>query len=236
MRKKRILSLILALLMLLIATACGGAKKSAGDSTAKGGSPAAESSISQESRSQKESGKTDSKNADSAAADSKKTGRTEDVDGSAGGKKEDASSSGGSAGISKESKAGAAESTPSVREEPESSLDPDGSYTSKEDVALYLHLYGKLPSNFITKKEAKALGWEGGSLEPYAPGKCIGGDRFGNYEGLLPKVKGRTYFECDIDTLGKKKRGAKRIIYSTDGQIYYTEDHYESFELLYGEE
>ena len=237
MRKKRILSLILALLMLLIAGACGGVKKSAGDSTAKGGTPAPESSISQESRSQKVSGKTDSKNADSAAADLKKPDRTEDADGSAGGKRtEDASSSGESAGSSKESKAGTAESTPSVKEEPKSSLDPDGSYTSKEDVALYLHLYGKLPSNFITKKEAKALGWEGGSLEPYAPGKCIGGDRFGNYEGLLPKVKGRTYYECDIDTLGKKKRGAKRIIYSSDGQIYYTDDHYESFELLYGEE
>ena len=237
MRKKRILSLILALLMLLIATACGGVKKSAGDSTAKGGTPAAESSISQESRSQKVSGQTDSKNADSAAADLKKPDRTEDADGSAGGKRtEDASSSGESAGSSKESKAGTAESTPSVKEEPKNSLDPDGSYTSKEDVALYLHLYGKLPSNFITKKEAKALGWEGGSLEPYAPGKCIGGDRFGNYEGLLPKVKGRTYYECDIDTLGKKKRGAKRIIYSSDGQIYYTDDHYESFELLYGEE
>lgn len=237
MRKKRILSLILALLMLIIATACGGTSKPAADSTAKGGTPAAESSILQESRSQKESGKTDSKNAGSAAADSKKTDRTEAADGSAGEKKtEDASSSGESAGGSKESKAGTAESTPSVKEESKSSLDPDGSYTSKEDVALYLHLYGKLPSNFITKKEAKALGWQGGSLEPYAPGKCIGGDRFGNYEGILPKVKGRTYYECDIDTLGKKKRGAKRIIYSSDGQIYYTGDHYETFELLYGEE
>ena len=177
------------------------------------------------------------KNAGSAAADSKRTDRTEAADGSAGEKKtEDASSSGESAGGSKESKASTAESTPSVKEESKSSLDPDGSYTSKEDVALYLHLYGKLPSNFITKKEAKALGWQGGSLEPYAPGKCIGGDRFGNYEGILPKVKGRTYYECDIDTLGKKKRGAKRIIYSSDGQIYYTGDHYETFELLYGEE
>lgn len=237
MRKKRILSLILALLMLLIASACGGVNKPAGDSTAKDGTPAAESSISQESRSQKESGKTDQKDQGSAAADSKKADRTEAADGSAAGKKtEDASSSGESAGSSKESKAGSAESTPSVKEESKSSLDPDGSYTSKEDVALYLHLYGKLPSNFITKKEAKALGWQGGSLEPYAPGKCIGGDRFGNYEGILPKVKGRTYYECDIDTLGKKKRGAKRIIYSSDGQIYYTGDHYETFELLYGEE
>lgn len=115
-------------------------------------------------------------------------------------------------------------------------LDKDGSYTTKEDVALYIHTYGKLPSNFITKNEARDLGWEGGSLEPFAPGKCIGGDRFGNYEGLLPKADGRTYTECDIDTLGEKSRGAKRIVFSNDGLIYYTEDHYETFELLYGED
>lgn len=111
-----------------------------------------------------------------------------------------------------------------------------GSYTTKEDVALYIHLYGHLPGNFITKAEAQALGWSGGSLEPYAPGKCIGGSRFGNYEGLLPEKDGRTYQECDIDTLGAKSRGAKRLVYSNDGLIYYTGDHYESFELLYGEE
>ena len=79
------------------------------------------------------------------------------------------------------------------------------------------------------------MGWEGGSLEPYAPGRCIGGSRFGNHEGLLPEKDGRTYQECDIDTLGADKRGAKRIVYSNDGLIYYTEDHYGSFELLYGE-
>lgn len=114
-------------------------------------------------------------------------------------------------------------------------IDEDGTYTSKEDVALYLHTYGKLPSNFITKGEAEKLGWKGGGLEKIAPGKCIGGDRFGNYEGLLPKKSGRTYTECDIDTLGKSSRGAKRIVFSNDGLIYYTEDHYESFTLLYGE-
>ena len=115
-------------------------------------------------------------------------------------------------------------------------IDEDGSYTSKEEVALYIHTYGRLPDNFITKKEAQALGWPGGSLEPYAPGKCIGGSRFGNYEGLLPEKEGRTYTECDIDTLGAESRGAKRIVFSNDGLIYYTGDHYESFELLYGEE
>ena len=114
--------------------------------------------------------------------------------------------------------------------------DPDGSYTSKEDVALYIHLYGCLPSNFITKSEARKLGWKSGSVEKYAPGKCIGGDRFGNYEGLLPKAAGRTYYECDIDTLGGKSRGAKRIVFSNDGLVYYTSDHYASFTLLYAEE
>lgn len=118
----------------------------------------------------------------------------------------------------------------------EDTLPEDGAYTSKEDVSLYIHTYGRLPDNFITKKEAQNLGWPGGDLEPYAPGMCIGGSRFGNYEGLLPEAKGRTYTECDIDTLGARSRGAKRIVFSNDGLIYYTEDHYESFELLYGDE
>ena len=120
-------------------------------------------------------------------------------------------------------------------EEPEL-LDIDGSYDSKEDVALYIHQYGCLPSNYITKKEAEALGWTGGTVERYAPGKCIGGSRFGNREELLPEKEGRTYTECDIDTLGAKERGAKRIVFSNDGLIYYTGDHYNSFELLYGNE
>ena len=125
---------------------------------------------------------------------------------------------------------------PAETEEPEELLlDENGSYDSKEEVALYIHLYGHLPSNYITKKDAEKLGWPGGGLEPYAPGKCIGGSHFGNYEGLLPEAKGRRYTECDIDTLGAKSRGAKRIIFSNDGLIYYTDDHYKSFELLYGE-
>ena len=113
-----------------------------------------------------------------------------------------------------------------------SEITEDGTYTTKNDVALYLHVYGHLPDNFITKKEAKALGWGGGSLEQYAPGKCIGGDRFGNYEKLLPAD--RSYHECDINTLGAKSRGAERLVFSGDGLIYYTGDHYNTFTLLYG--
>lgn len=116
-------------------------------------------------------------------------------------------------------------------------LEESGSYISKEDVAAYIHQFGHLPDNFITKKEAKNAGWVSskGNLSEAAPGKSIGGDRFGNYEGILPEKEGRQYYECDIDSDGGY-RGAKRIIYSDDGLVYYTEDHYETFELLYGEE
>ncbi len=116
-------------------------------------------------------------------------------------------------------------------------ISEEGTYTSKEDVAAYLHEYGHLPSNYLTKKEAKALGWVSseGNLDEVAPGMSIGGDYFGNYEGTLPEADGRDYHECDIDFDGTY-RNAKRIVYSDDGLIYYTEDHYETFELLYGEE
>ena len=107
-------------------------------------------------------------------------------------------------------------------------------YSSKEEVASYINKYNKLPSNYITKKEAENLGWESskGNLWDVADGKSIGGDKFGNREGLLPKKSGRQYYECDIDYNGGY-RGAKRIIYSNDGLIYYTEDHYKTFEQLY---
>ncbi|MEG1017433.1 MAG: ribonuclease domain-containing protein [Oscillospiraceae bacterium] len=113
----------------------------------------------------------------------------------------------------------------------------DEEYTSKEELAAYIHEFGHLPTNFITKNEAEAMGWEDkqGNLADVAPQKSIGGGRFGNYEGLLPNKKGREWRECDV---GYKEgyRNAKRIVYSNDGLIYYTEDHYKTFLLLYGEE
>jgi len=113
-------------------------------------------------------------------------------------------------------------------------IDKNGTYTSKEDVALYIHTYNKLPKNYITKSEAEDLGWVSskGNLDRVAPGKSIGGDYFGNREGLLPKKSGRKYTECDIDFEGGY-RNSKRIIFSNDGLIFYTEDHYETFERLY---
>lgn len=126
----------------------------------------------------------------------------------------------------------AQETTPSGR-----TVTEDGQYSSKEEVALYLHLYGHLPSNYLTKSEAEDRGWVAskGNLWKVTDHMSIGGDRFGNREGNLPTKKGRRYFECDIDYQGGR-RGAKRIIYSNDGLIYYTEDHYETFTLLYGDE
>ena len=115
-------------------------------------------------------------------------------------------------------------------------LDENGWYSSKEEVALYIHLYDRLPGNYVSKQEAEEAGWHGGNVERYTgEGTAIGGSYFGNREGLLPKAEGRSYTECDIDTVGESSRGAKRIVFSNDGLIYYTEDHYESFELLYGE-
>lgn len=104
----------------------------------------------------------------------------------------------------------------------------EGEYTDKEGIASYIVLFGKLPRNFITKGEARKLGWQGGPLEPYAPGKSIGGDRFGNYERVLPQG---SYRECDVDTRGRP-RGAKRIVYTADRRVYYSEDHYRTFKRI----
>lgn len=110
-------------------------------------------------------------------------------------------------------------------------IDQSDTYDQKDDVALYLHTYHELPSNYMTKAEAREHGWEGGALSQVVEGMCIGGDVFGNYEGILPEED--TYHECDINTLNSTSRGAERIIWSDDWDIYYTDDHYETFELLY---
>ena len=108
----------------------------------------------------------------------------------------------------------------------------DGTYTSPEEVAAYIDRYDTLPENYITKSEAEDLGWESseGNLWEVADGMSIGGDYFGNYEGLLPEED--DYREADVNYDGGY-RGAERIIYSDDGDIYYTDDHYESFQQLY---
>lgn len=109
-------------------------------------------------------------------------------------------------------------------------------YSTKDELAAYIHQFNELPPNYLTKNEAEELGWDNseGNLWEVTDGMLIGGDYFGNREGLLPKKSGRTYYEADINYDGGY-RGAERIVYSNDGLIFYTDDHYESFEQLYGE-
>ena len=109
----------------------------------------------------------------------------------------------------------------------------DGWYSTMEEVAVYIATYHGLPGNYITKNQATNLGWSSsaGNLWRVAKGKSIGGDRYGNYEGLLPDKKGRTWKKCDIDYQGGY-RGGKRIVFSSDWLIYYTGDHYASFDQV----
>ncbi len=116
-------------------------------------------------------------------------------------------------------------------------LAEDGAYSTPKEVAGYPDIYGQLPQNDLTERQAKARGWSGaeGNLWEVAEGMSIGGDRFGNREGCLPEVEGRVWYECDVNYAGGF-RGAERLLYSNDGLIYYTNDHYESFTPIYGEE
>ena len=122
----------------------------------------------------------------------------------------------------------AAESAEAPTEEPGPIIEPQA-------VADYLFEHGELPDNFITKREAEELGWDRNYVSDVAPGKSIGGDRFGNYEGKLPSAKGRKFFECDVNYRGGK-RGGERIVYSNDGHVWYTKDHYGTFEELFPSE
>jgi ribonuclease T1 len=113
-------------------------------------------------------------------------------------------------------------------------LEEAGYYYIADDVALYLHAYNKLPDNYITKSQAKEMGWDSqeGNLWDVADGYVIGGDNFGNREKLLPIKDGRKYYEADVNYNGGY-RGAERLVYSNDGLVFYTKDHYDSFEQLY---
>ncbi len=208
MRYRKILPLFLALVLIVLA-GCGG--KSTGESTGNAGFSGL-SSVSVKEADAKESGE------DIIEPEelTEETPESEDAEGDA-------------------EESSADEASDPIEETPE--ISESDTPTEKEALAAYIHRYGHLPDNFITKSEAKALGWVSseGNLDKVAPGCSIGGDYFGNYEGSLPEAQGRKYYECDVGYAGGY-RDARRIIFSNDGLIYYTEDHYETFELLYGEE
>lgn len=130
---------------------------------------------------------------------------------------------------------GSADGTTTIITEESTTFFPTegGYYYDLENVVLYLYYYGELPDNYITKRKARALGWEGGSVEEYLEGAAIGGDTFGNREGLLPDGD---YTECDLNTLGADARGAERLVFSDDGRYYHTEDHYANFTEVWVED
>ncbi|MBQ9003179.1 MAG: hypothetical protein IJ087_15120 [Eggerthellaceae bacterium] len=114
------------------------------------------------------------------------------------------------------------------------SIVESGEYTDKDSVADYIHLYGHLPGNYVSKTKAREAGWSSteGNLRDVLPGKSIGGSEFYDDDDQLPDAPGRRWTECDIDYSGGYRNG-KRIVFSNDGLIYYTADHYKTFERLY---
>lgn len=121
-----------------------------------------------------------------------------------------------------------------VRTEKPTAAPKQTAITAPQDIADYIFAHGTLPDNFLTKDEARQLGWDSSKnyVSDVAPGYSIGGDKFGNYEGLLPDASGRKWYEADANyTVGP--RGAERILYSSDGLVYYTNDHYQTFTEMY---
>lgn len=121
-----------------------------------------------------------------------------------------------------------------VRTEKPTAAPKQTAITAPQDIADYIFAHGTLPDNFLTKNEARQLGWDSSKnyVSDVAPGYSIGGDKFGNYEGLLPDASGRKWYEADANyTVGP--RGAERILYSSDGLVYYTNDHYQTFTEMY---
>lgn len=101
--------------------------------------------------------------------------------------------------------------------------------TSEEVVIPFVKQNGTLPSYYLTKSEAKKKGWipSQGNLCEVLPGQAIGGDRFSNREGKLPK--GEQYFEADVN-YNCGNRGANRIVFTKKGEVWLTHNHYKSFQ------
>lgn len=115
-------------------------------------------------------------------------------------------------------------------------VEESGLYTTRDSVAAYLCKFDKLPSNYVDKNEGISLyetktgnTFSKWNFNPWTTlGVMIGGDVFENREGLLPSG---SYHEADVD-YSAKNRGTKRLIYQSDCVIYYTADHYETFNRL----
>lgn len=105
--------------------------------------------------------------------------------------------------------------------------------TDANTVVRWLQQHHRLPDVYLTKSEARRQGWNPakGNLCKVLPGRAIGGDRFSNREQRLPMQAGRQWYEADVnDDCGH--RDTDRLLYSSDGLIYLTTDHYRSFKRV----
>ncbi|PEZ03303.1 hypothetical protein CN326_18410 [Bacillus sp. AFS018417] len=95
---------------------------------------------------------------------------------------------------------------------------------------------GKLPSNFVTKVDAAQNGWRPGkAVNNYVPGGQIGGDVFQNTTQVLPAALGRVWYEADVglsNTMSRSKQPGTRLLYSNDGLMYITYDHYNTVHFI----
>ena len=100
------------------------------------------------------------------------------------------------------------------------------------EIVESLQRTGGLPPEYVTKDKALEAGWSAGkALNNYVPGGQIGGDPYKNTTGLLPNASGRTWFEADIgltNTMGRNKQPGTRLLYSNDGLMYITPNHYKT--------
>ena len=122
-------------------------------------------------------------------------------------------------------------------------VEESGLYTTKDSVAAYICKFDKLPSNYVGKNEGKSLyesktgnTFDKWNFNPWTTlGVMIGGDTFNNHadnpDNYRPTLPEGDYHEADVD-YSAKNRGTKRLIYQSDCVIYYTADHYETFDKL----
>ncbi|WP_300672768.1 ribonuclease domain-containing protein [Soonwooa sp.] len=103
--------------------------------------------------------------------------------------------------------------------------------TKEVVVVAYIKAHQQLPDYYITKREAKSSGWKPskGNLCDVLPGRAIGGDRFSNREKNLPTQGGRVYYEADVN-YSCGHRDADRIVFSNDGLVFVSKDHYKTFQ------
>ena len=99
----------------------------------------------------------------------------------------------------------------------------------KNGADSWIKQFDELPEYYITEAELLKLGWRRGkSPAKYAPGKMATMGIYLNGNKHLPTAPGRIWYEADINYYSGK-RNRHRLLWSNDGLIFVTYDHYETF-------